>query len=195
MADWKVERGRKQCAATERPFEEGEVYFSVLIEQDDTFQRLDFSLEVWKEQEKNQFFSFWRTRMPSASEEPKRRFIDTEVIYNFFTRLADAESEMKLTFRYLLALILLRKRFLRLDEIIKQDGEEYLAVWDRRVSKYLRILNPHATCETLEEAQRELSCIFDMDFVEPDESKAEVTTENEEDPDSELEAEEETEEE
>jgi hypothetical protein len=167
MADWKVERGTRRCAVSERPFEPGETYYSALLEDEEGFRRQDFCAAAWQEQDPAAFFSFWKTRLPEEGEEerPQRRFIDTDVIYTFFTRLRDAASEEKQTFRYLLALILIRKRYLRLEEFTRgADGREYLVVHDRRAEETLHILNPEATREALAAAQQELSCIFDMDF-------------------------------
>ncbi len=166
MVEWKVERGMPRCAGTEREFEPGERYYSALVEEGDSFRRLDFCAEAWPRQNAGEFFSFWKTRLPAETDEPKRRFIDTNVIYSFFTRLQEAEGVGKLTFRYLLALILIRKRYLRLDSIVKQDDGEHLAIWDRRAQESLQVVNPDASREQLATAQQDLSCIFDMDFDE-----------------------------
>jgi hypothetical protein len=164
MADWKVERGPKRCAVTDRPFEEGEAYYSALAEEDGMPVRQDYSLEAWPEVKKDAFIAFWRTRLPAAGEPPRRRLVDTEVIHTLFTHLEDDPVPEKITFRYLLALILVRKRVLRLDDIVREGGREYLAVRDRRAGTDLRVLNPEADAETLAAAQQELSAIFDMDF-------------------------------
>lgn len=169
MADWQVEKGRKMCSACEHEFEEREDYFGALIENSDSFTRDNYCLGCWKDTGKDDFFSYWKTRIPSSDEEPKRRFVDTEVIYMFFTKLEDTESVEKLLFRYLLCLILIRKRFLRLDNFLKEEGSEYLQVWDRKQEKELKVLNPDATEEGLENAQKELSCIFDMPFGDDEE--------------------------
>ncbi|MHC4871743.1 MAG: hypothetical protein ACYTFY_07850 [Planctomycetota bacterium] len=164
MADWQVEKGKKMCSPCEHIFEENEKYFSALVEREEHFARDDYCLGCWDGAEKEEFFSFWKTRMPDDNEEPKRRFVDTQVIYMFFTKLEDAESTEKLLFRYLLCLILIRKRFLRLDDFLKEDDGEYLMIWDRKAEKILKIYNPEVTEEHLIEAQKELSCIFDMPF-------------------------------
>ncbi|MFW5858319.1 MAG: hypothetical protein ACOCX4_10595 [Planctomycetota bacterium] len=167
MTEWKVGRGARCCAATGRAFAPGEEYFSALVEAADGFQRLDYAVEAWAGQETGRFFSFWKTRMPREEEEADaRRIVDTEVIYRFFRKLADTDTVEKQTFRYLLALILVRKRFLRLTDFVRRDGREYLLAWDRRAEEALEVLNPEATRETLAAAQRELGCIFDMDFEE-----------------------------
>jgi hypothetical protein len=173
MTSWQVERGTKKCTACEKAFEEQENYFSALSEEKDTFRRDDYCPECWKEADREQFFSFWKTRIPAYTDEPKRRFVDTEVIYMFFSKLEDTESVEKLLFRYLLCLILVRKRFLRLDDFAKEDDKEFLVVWDRRQEKSLKVLNPDAGEEELATAQQELACIFDMPFDEDDNAQAE----------------------
>ncbi|MFH0911309.1 MAG: hypothetical protein V1918_07405, partial [Planctomycetota bacterium] len=160
MADWNVERGARRCAATGRAFEAGETYYSALVEEGDSFSRFDYSPEAWGREEKDRFFSFWRTRLPAEGEEPRRRFVDTEVIHRFFTRLEEAESPAKLAFRYLLALLLIRKRVLRLEAIERDDAGERLRVYDRRQERTLRVRNPEAAPSDLAAAQEELGAIF-----------------------------------
>lgn len=164
MADWKVDRGKKMCSPCEHVFEENEKYFSALVDNEKYFARDDYCLGCWEKADKENFFSFWKTRMPDDNEEPKRCIVDTQVIYMFFTKLEDAESTEKLLFRYLLCLLLIRKRFLRLDDFLKEEDGEYILVWDRRAEKSLKVYNPEVTDELLLEAQKELSCIFDMPF-------------------------------
>ncbi len=164
MANWQVDKGNKSCSACERVFDDGEEYYSALLERSETFVRDDYCPECWGKVAKDNFFSFWKTKVSDNEEEPKKIFIDTQVIYMFFTKLEEITTVEKQLFRYLLCLILIRKRFLRLDDFLKEDGCEYLLVWDRQQKKNLKIFNPQATEEHLQNAQKELSCIFDMSF-------------------------------
>jgi hypothetical protein len=174
MKDWKVGKGSRACAATGRAFEPGEVYYSALLEEGEGFRRLDYAADAWAEVNTGTLFSFWKTRMPTEDEgqSSRPRTVDTEVIHAVFRRLADAEGPEKQTFRYLLALMLVRKRRLRLDDIRRDGDVEVLEVWDRTASETATVVNPEASAEALDAAQRELAVIFDMDFDEDDASGA-----------------------
>ena len=45
---WQIAGMNGQCTTTGRVFEEGEEFYTVLFEADDTFRRADFSLEAWE---------------------------------------------------------------------------------------------------------------------------------------------------
>ncbi len=172
MTDWNVRRPDRRCAATGREFEEGEVYYSALIERKQGFERVDFSAEAWADEPQERYFSFWRTRRPEAGEPPRRRMVDVEVVHQFFNRLAGDDRPERLTLRYLLALILMRKRVLRLDATEHEGEAEVLRAYDRRAERLVRVRNPHAGPDELAAAREELACIFDMPLPEDEEHLA-----------------------
>lgn len=161
MPDWQVTKPTHHCARLERALEVGETYYSGLLEEGDSFVRLDFSVDAWQEEDKTPFFSYWKTRVQSQEEKKKKLVIDAEAFYTFFLNLLECEEESKQLFRYLVALILVRKRILRLDEIEKGPEGDSLMVYDRRTEKTYTITCPEATEERLEEAQGQLNEIFE----------------------------------
>lgn len=161
-ADWQVSSSTHSCCVTRQLFEVGEVYYSALKEDGEGFSRLDFSSDAWEKEEKDVFFSFWKTRAREPEEDKRRKLvIDIEAFYTFFSSLEDAKDDSKALFKYLVALILTRKRVFRLDEIEKSPDGDYLLLYNRRSEKELRILSPDATDEQLAEVQENLNQIFD----------------------------------
>lgn len=172
-----IVKGRRVCAVSGRAFAEGEQYFSAIKETNDGFARSDYAPEVWETLDKTGFVSFWRGKIPTENERKKNRLIiDTEAFYQFFLGLlpageggsawaAAAEGENAVPenasgreiFRYLLALILVRKRVLRLDEIEKSPEGEALILFDTRAKTEYRIpVHPGSEAE-LAAAQEELN--------------------------------------
>ena len=72
-------------------------------------ERLDVAPEHWGPFDKSHLLAFWQTVMPAA-EEKKKVFVDDEVLCTLFERLAEATEPAKLHFRFVLGLILMRKR-------------------------------------------------------------------------------------
>ncbi len=134
-----VQRPTGRCAITGQALEPDEVYIAALIEapqppESDTpsdkntatdanttaasaisvgLQRVDISLEAWEQGHRpDHLFSYWRSRVPQPNEK-KKLFVDDGVLLDLFDRLADADTAEKLAFRFVLALILMRKRLLR----------------------------------------------------------------------------------
>ena len=88
--------------------------------------RIDVSPEAWEEGYRPEgLFGFWKSTVPEANEK-KKMFVDDTMLMNLLERLADTTEPDKLAFRYVLALILMRKKLLR------YDGNESRMVEPRR---------------------------------------------------------------
>lgn len=114
-APYELGRSTGICAATGEPLEPGAMAVAVLVEHEDTgaLERLDYSAEAWDRGERAaNLFCFWRRRIPEPNDKPKP-FIDDEELLALFDQLADAEQDRRLAFRFILSLILIRKRLLR----------------------------------------------------------------------------------
>src|SRR5262245_28555434 len=107
MNEFEVARPGGRCHVSGRQIEPGEDFYTVLLETPQGFERRDYSNENWQGPPEGAFCHF-KTRLPNR-EGPKRTFVDDDVLINFFLRLSGSEEGMKLRFRFVLALILLRK--------------------------------------------------------------------------------------
>ncbi len=165
--DWKVSRSEQTCAATGRPLAVGETYFSALSEEGDNFRRADYCTEAWAGLDKGNFFSFWKTKV-QPPEEKRRLKIDVEAFYAFFTQLGEPEEPRKRLFRYLAALVLCRKRLLRLEGVEREPGGEVLLLHDTRAKQDLRVFSPPVGEADLAEAQETLNQIFECQLTESD---------------------------
>ena len=124
MAQWEVERATGRSTVSGRPLEEGEEFYSVLLEEGETFRRVDYGLDEWEGPPEGAFCHF-RTRMP-IRQKRKRLLVDDEVLLAFFTRLARETEPVRVQFRFVLALILMRKRLLKYEGTEQREGQE---VW------------------------------------------------------------------
>lgn len=159
---WKIESLTGRCASTGREFAEGEEFYTVLLEEGESFRRVDYSLDAWQGPPEGAF-SHFRTRVP-VKEKRKRLLVDDELLVHFFLRLADQSEPHRLQFRFVLALILLRKRLLRYDETIREDGRE---VWRMTLSidkTAHQVVNPHLTDDQIEGVSSQLSAILHGDM-------------------------------
>lgn len=120
------------CAATGRPLATGEPYVAALVQVPDAeeFQRVDFSLEAWKqgarprtpEGRRLAVLGSWRGVIPEPGAK-RRILIDDESLLDLFEQTGDegpppeagaevATEADRRAFRFLLALILMRKKLL-----------------------------------------------------------------------------------
>jgi hypothetical protein len=107
----------RTCAATSRTLNPGEVYFSVLKAATHDFVRHDYCVEAWAGPPE-ECVGWWRSRVPTKDDH-QPRLAPTDVMLNLFEALADRPAEIE--FRYLLGLLLLRRRVLRREDSNRDD--------------------------------------------------------------------------
>ncbi len=160
--DFEIGAVTGQCAATGRTFEEGEEFYTVLLEQGDSFARVDYSVEAWQGPPENAYCHF-KTRVP-IKEKQKKMLVDNELLVSFFQRLADETEPVRIQFRFVLALILMRKRRLRYDSSAVEDEVETWTMTLMHDRSSHRIINPQLTDEQIEGVSRELTAILHSDM-------------------------------
>ena len=176
MNEFEVARPGGRCHVSGRQLEPGEDFYTVLIETPQGFERRDYSMENWQGPPGGAFCHF-KTRLPSR-EGPKRTFVDDDVLINFFLRLAGSEEAMKLRFRFVLSLILLRKRLLKYERTIREDEKEF---WEMRLMRDKtahRVFNPALNDTEIGELTTELGSILAghvPDELESETADAEAT--------------------
>lgn len=134
-SSYEVPRTTGRCASNGRDLQPGESYYAALAEVDPAdesasdaaralgMQRLDVSLEAWDAGYRPQrMFSFWKSTVPEPNQK-KKLFVDDAVLMNLLVRLEDATEPQRLAFRYVLALILMRKKLIRYDRTETRDAE------------------------------------------------------------------------
>ena len=106
----------------------GDEYYSAVVEspaEEERLERQDYCPACWKPGG-GAYFSFWKARVPEPEPPPGRgpRLVDFERLMQLFEHLADAEDAEARRFRFVLALVLMRKRRLRQIESRRRGGEE-----------------------------------------------------------------------
>ncbi len=161
MVDFEVSRTTGQCGVSGRTFAEGEAFHSVVIETPQGFERRDISEEHWKGPPADAICHF-KARVQKR-EKPRKTFVDDEVLVNLFLRLADNEEPVKVRFRFVLSLILMRKRLLKYARTLRDEGREH---WEMRLmsdGSLHSVLNPCLDESEIEDVTEELGAILHGD--------------------------------
>lgn len=162
MEEWEINKPLGQCCGTGRKIAYGEEYFAALVETEQGLERRDFCSDYWQS-ERPEAFCYWRTRLADPREK-KQMFIDDEMLMSFFQRLAGETAEEKVNFRFVLALILMRKRHLKYDSSVTEGDKE---VWHLRVAgadRFVDVVNPHLTEKQIEQLSSQISVILQVDL-------------------------------
>ncbi len=162
MDEWEINKPLGQCYGTGRKIEYGEEYFGALLETGEGLQRQDFCADYW-EKEKPNVFCYWKTRLPHPNQK-KQIFVDDEMLLAFFERLGKETEQEKVNFRFVLALILMRKRRLKYDATRVEDGNE---IWRLRIvseKQIVEVINPHLDEEQIEQLSSQIGQILQTDL-------------------------------
>lgn len=113
--DWNIKSRSALCDATGKPFEEGETFFTALFQEGEGFRRADLCEDAWNTRVADPeapVFSSWRSKFePPAPPAPETlRRDDAE---GMLRRLIESNDPAHTNTRYLLAVMLERKRVLR----------------------------------------------------------------------------------
>src|SRR5271155_4544764 len=103
----------KICAATGKPLLPGSVCHSVLVEKEGSLVRMDFSQEGWSGV-RPEYVGHWIVDVPEAPD-PKTLRIDPDAALRYFEQLSEEAEPVHEKTRYVLALVLLQHRKLKLD--------------------------------------------------------------------------------
>jgi hypothetical protein len=110
------------CAGCQHGFEVGEMLLAHLYATPEGYVRRDYCCRC-QPPETPSPVGVWRTRRPEPNARKAATF-DPEAIYSFFERLEDARDRPQIQLRFVLALLLWRKKVLKLDRTVTTgDGE------------------------------------------------------------------------
>ena len=86
------------------------------------------------------------------------------MLINLFERLAEEKEELKVNFRFVLALILMRKRKLKYEDSRRDGAREIWSMRFIRETETHDVINPQLTEEQIQEVSQELSTILQAEL-------------------------------
>jgi hypothetical protein len=159
FSEYEVQRCSRQCAATGRTLAEGEPFYSVLIARPVGLQRLDYAVESWAGPP-DECVAWWRARVPRADEH-RVRLAPGEVLLQLFLELEGRAEQAAL--RYVLGLLLMRRRIMRLEETPTDDAGRWLVLVHPRDESVHRVRVCELTDAQIEALQAEVSRLLFAD--------------------------------
>jgi hypothetical protein len=117
--DYSIKPIGKTCSATGQPLAPGDTCFSVLLERPNESVRLDYSRAAWNGPPPDAI-GYWKCRVPQR-DEAKRRLLDPDALLRHFELLSENANPAEDALRYVLALLLVQRRRLRI-ESTHSDG-------------------------------------------------------------------------
>lgn len=176
MSRWKVERRSGRCGSCERAFNDGELHLSVLELTEGGLRRRDACRACWHEEAPAAAGSdeargqdqpgggilerfWWSTRHQEEAEKAVK--MDMEVLEQLFDALAGRGEERLAEIRYVVCLLLMRKRRVKLVRLVREQGKEAFLVKKPRREEQDRVAVYDFGPERMEGIRHELQALLD----------------------------------
>ncbi len=175
LHQWNIRSRAHQCAVTGRAFEDGERHYTAIYFDSETgeFSRRDVCADAW-EQETSEHnpFSFWRTIYEKPATEAKPELAAKESAMDMLHRLIEEGNPATENSRYILALMLERKRIL--SPTATKDTEEgrMLFYENKKTGEVFIIRDPELRLDEIASVQEEVA--FQLGFGGPAAAAAKV---------------------
>lgn len=149
-----------KCAAVLAP---GQEFVATLKETAEDFFREDYCAACFPGEEAmgGDIVGVWRSHVPQPQEK-KKLFVDNDLLVHFFHRLEEAREPAKINFRFVLALVLMRKKLLIYDGREKlADGSEAWKMHLKGGGRVQKVIDPKMDEEKIAQTSQHLGEILE----------------------------------
>lgn len=156
---YSVARAQGKCHVSGKAINPGDKFMAAVRETPLGLERLDIAPEYWDAFDKKDLLGYWHATMPEPTAK-KQVFVDDAVLCELFERLAEASEPAKLNFRFVLGLILMRKRMLVYETTHVENEKEIWTVRLKGKDEKLDLLNPKLDEQQVAEVSTQLGEIL-----------------------------------
>ncbi len=159
------------CSACEGQIEPETEFVAIVREVGGELQRQNYCAACWAEateqtpaKQQSDVLGVWHTRLPKP-EEKKKMFVDDELLMNFFQRLEGTQDDAKINFRFVLTLVLMRKKLLVYEgSCTTDDGVETWKMRRKGSDETYEVTDPHMDEEKISQVSHQLGDILETNL-------------------------------
>lgn len=158
MNEWNIQSRAHQCQACARPFGDKEQYHTLLLDHQEDLIRRDICAACWTQEfeggatDQKGFVSYWKgiyEAPPAAPPEP----IQKENAESLLRKLIALNNAKFVPAGFILAVMLERKRLLKVKEELHRDGQRVFVYEQVKSGDLFTITDPALQLTQLEEVQ------------------------------------------
>ncbi len=165
MTDWNIQSRAHGCEACGRHFADQENYHTLLFDEKAVFRRLDVCQACWEKQysdgarDRKGFVSYWQGtyQAPPPPSDP----IQKDTAESLLRKLIEKQDPQYLAATYILAVMLERKRVLKVKEQLSRDGHRVFIYEQSRTGDLFTITDPNLQLNQLEAVQRDVAALLE----------------------------------
>ncbi|WP_395749357.1 hypothetical protein [Prosthecobacter sp.] len=173
--NWSIRSRAHTCALTGRPFEDGEVFHTAIHfdPEENGYVRRDVCAEAWpQEQELRKPVAAWKTVYSKVLVEAKPEIAPKESAQALLQRFIEEGDPRTENARYILALMLERKRQLTQTAEKEVDGAKMLFYENRKTGEIFIVRDPELRLDEIADMQDEVATLLAFGGPAADAAKA-----------------------
>ncbi len=160
LMDYDVQRCTRHCQDSDRELKPGESFYSALVRQGAEVVRHDYSQEAWTGPPDGAV-GWWKSQIPDRNAR-RLHWAPNDVMLRFFEELESQPDKQDM--RYVLALLLVRRRVMRQEDSEQDEqGREVLVLYCPRRETTYRAPVVEPDTKRTEEIQEELARLLFAD--------------------------------
>lgn len=171
MNEWNIQSRAHACEACGKPFADQEVYHTLLSEEKTELRRSDICSACWQQQfsegarDRKGFVSYWQGayEAPPPPTDP----IHKETAETLLRKLVEENDARHVPAGYILAVMLERKRVLKVKEQIVRDGRRTFIYEQPKTGDVFTITDPDLRLDQLEAVQRDVAALLEHGLNPP----------------------------
>jgi len=171
MNEWNIQSRAHACEACGKSFADKESYHTLLFDEKQDFRRSDICEGCWQKQhsegarERKGFISYWHGvyEAPVPAPEP----IHKDTAESLLRKLIELNDPRYIPAGYILAVMLERKRLLKIKEQFVRDGRRVFVYEHPKTGDLFTIIDPALQLDQLEEVQRDVAGLLEHGLNPP----------------------------
>jgi hypothetical protein len=172
MNDWNIQSRAPACEACGRPFADRETFHTLLFDERSEFlHRSDVCETCWQNQfsdgarERKGFISHWQGVYEAPA--PVGDAIQRDTAETLLRKLIEQNDPRYAPAGYILAVMLERKRVLKVKEEVVRDGKRLFIYEQPKTGDVFTIADPALRLDQLEEVQRDVAALLEHGLNPP----------------------------
>jgi hypothetical protein len=165
MTEWKIQSRANACGACGKAFADKEAYHTLLFDEKAELNRSDICQSCWQTQfshgtrDRKGFVSYWQGvfEIPPVRPDP----IQHETAESLLRKLIEQNDSRYTAAGYILAVMLERKRVLKVKEQMVREGRRVFLYEQPRTGDLFTIVDPNLQLNQLEQVQQEVAALLE----------------------------------
>ena len=170
MNEWNIQSRARSCEACGKIFADKETYHTLLFDEKQAFRRQDicaacFQAQFGEARDKKGFISYWHGVYEAPTPAPEA--IRKDTAESLLRKLIELNDPKHMPAGYILAVMLERKRLLKVKEQLQRDGQRVFVYEQPGTGDLFTILDPALRLDQLEEVQRDVAMLLEHGLNPP----------------------------